>query len=235
MKLIVGLGNPEKRYEKTRHNAGFMAIDRLADKFPPGAAPSSRFQGACVETQIGPERCLLLKPLTYMNLSGRSVAEAVRFYKLDPLADLIVLVDDTALDVGQIRVRSAGSAGGHNGLSDIQRALGTEAYPRVRIGVGAKPPVVVLSDWVLSRFREDEEAPLKASLDAASGAVEAFVRDGIDAAMNRFNAPPARERPRNTREGGANEGGSRGEAGPRGGNGGADGPRGPAAGSKIEN
>ena len=223
MKLIVGLGNPEKRYEKTRHNAGFMAIDRLAGMFPADGAVASRFQGACVETRVGGERCTLLKPLTYMNLSGRSVAEAVRFYKLDPATELLVLVDDTALDVGQIRVRGSGGAGGHNGLADIQRALGTEAYARVRIGVGARPAVMVLADWVLSRFREDEEPALRASLDAAAGAAETFVKEGLDAAMNRFNARP---KPEGDRAGGSGEPPAPRAAG------GPDGPRGPSGGGR---
>src|SRR5262245_61889448 len=133
MKLIVGLGNPGPEYDDTRHNVGFVVLDRLARRFAPGAIARSKFQGAVIETSLGDEKVLLLKPLTYMNRSGQSIAEAVGFYKIDSATDLLVLVDDTALPCGVIRVRGEGSAGGHNGLEDIEQKLGTSQYPRLRI------------------------------------------------------------------------------------------------------
>lgn len=187
MKLIVGLGNPGIQYEKTRHNAGFMVLDRLADRHAAGQVPKARFHGATVEARIGDQRCVLVKPTTYMNRSGQCVGEAVRFYKSDPASDLLVLVDDTALPVGRIRLRSSGSPGGHNGLTDISRALGGDDYPRCRIGIGAKPPVMVLSDYVLSRFTEPESVALAPALDRAVSACEVFASEGITAAMNQFN------------------------------------------------
>jgi PTH1 family peptidyl-tRNA hydrolase len=188
MKLLVGLGNPGPQYDRTRHNAGFLALDRVARRWAaPGETPRARFQGLCQEASVGGERCLLLKPLTYMNLSGRSVAEAVGFYKIDPAADLLVLVDDVALPTGAIRLRAEGSPGGHNGLTDIRRALGSDAYPRLRIGVDACPPAMKLEDWVLGRFTPEQAALLEAALDKAADAAETFAAQGIVAAMNKHN------------------------------------------------
>lgn len=187
MKVIVGLGNPGLQYERTRHNAGFLAIDRLARTHAPGAIAKARFNAACLDAEIAGEKCLLMKPTTYMNLSGRAVAEAIRFYKLVPMSDLLVLVDDVALPVGAIRLRADGSAGGHNGLSDIERSLGTWVYPRCRIGIGAKPAQMIQSDWVLSRFTPEEQPDLDRSIEQASAATELFIEKGIAAAMNRFN------------------------------------------------
>lgn len=195
MKLIVGLGNPGPEYAKTRHNAGFMAIDRLAARHAPGQSAKARFAGMTLECPIGSQRALLLKPLTYMNRSGQSVSQALTFFKLDPSRDLLVLVDDAALDTGVIRIRPSGSSGGQNGLADVQRALGTEAYARLRIGVGPRPPVISLHDFVLGRFSEAEAAPLNSALERACEAAECFTTDGLDTAMNRFNRkdepPPA--------------------------------------------
>lgn len=190
MKLIVGLGNPGSQYEKTRHNAGFMAVDRLARRHLASETPKGRFQGAVVEGSIGGERCVLLKPTTYMNRSGASVAQAASFYKIDVPNDLLVLVDDVALPVGSIRIRPSGSAGGHNGLSDIQRALGTEAYPRCRIGIDARPAFIDQADYVLGRFTPEELAALEPALEKAADAAEVFVREGVTPAMNRFNTKP---------------------------------------------
>jgi PTH1 family peptidyl-tRNA hydrolase len=188
MKLIVGLGNPGPQYEKTRHNAGFMAVDRLGRRWAgPGDTPKGRFSGVAQEATVRGTRCLLLKPTTYMNLSGRSVGEAVGFYKLDPARDLMVIVDDVALPTGAIRVRAAGSAGGHNGLSDIQRALGTDQYPRLRIGVDACPKVMKLEDYVLGRFTDEQAALLGPALERACDAAEVFVDQGLTAAMNAYN------------------------------------------------
>lgn len=196
MKVIVGLGNPGLQYERTRHNAGFMAIDRLARSHARGSIAKARFSAACLDAEIAGEKCLLLKPTTYMNLSGRSIAEAIHFYKLVPATDLLVLVDDVALPVGTIRLRADGSAGGHNGLADIERALGSAVYPRCRIGVGAKPAHMVQADWVLSRFAAEEQPDLDRSIERAAEAAVSFVEKGIEVAMNRFNTrisePPDR-------------------------------------------
>jgi PTH1 family peptidyl-tRNA hydrolase len=198
MKLIVGLGNPGSQYEKTRHNAGFMVVDRLAKAHAPSAIRKANFHSECVDATIGQEKCLLMKPTTFMNRSGSAVSEAVRFYKLNPATDLLVVVDDIYLDVGVIRLKPGGGAGGHNGLTDVQAKLGTESYPRLRIGVGAKPPVMDQADWVLSRFREDEWAVIGAAAETAAGAAAEFASKGLDAAMNKFNAAdkPKEKKPR---------------------------------------
>lgn len=190
MKLIVGLGNPGFEYDKTRHNAGFMAVDRLASRHARGAMPRARFQSVTLEASLpgseGPEKVMLLKPTTYMNLSGGPVAEALRFFKLDPQQDLFVIVDDIALPCGSIRIRPDGSAGGHNGLSDIERKLGTSAYPRCRVGVDA-PGIVPQADYVLSRFSPEQWPLVDEALERAADAAETFVARGVQAAMNRFN------------------------------------------------
>lgn len=187
MKLIVGLGNPGAQYERTRHNAGFLALDELARRYAAGTVPKARFNAVTLDASIGGEKVLLAKPTTFMNLSGRTVGEAVRFFKLDPSSDLLVIVDEVALPVGTIRIREKGSAGGHNGLADIDRALGGADYPRLRIGVGAVPPGWVKADWVLSRFGEEELDAVRAGTAEAADAAECVVREGISAAMNRFN------------------------------------------------
>lgn len=187
MKLIVGLGNPGARYQQTRHNAGFMVLDRLASKHASGGVARSQFNGMTLNASVGGEKCVLLKPMTFMNRSGQSVGEAVRFFKLNPSEDLLVIVDDIAFAVGMIRVRAQGSSGGHNGLSDIDRALGGESYPRVRVGVGVVPPLMDQADWVLSRFMKEEEPAMDEGINDAARAVECIVSEGVDSAMNRFN------------------------------------------------
>lgn len=198
MKMIVGLGNPGTQYAKTRHNAGFMVVERLLSRHRVFEAPRARFHAACVEAPIGAERCLLMRPTTYMNRSGLAVAEALNFYKLKADEDLLVMTDDVALPTGMIRLRAAGSAGGHNGLSDIQRSLGHDNYPRLRIGVGVqpnggKPPLMVQADFVLGRFVDEESDLLDQAIEQSCDAVETFVSRGVQAAMNRFNranSPP---------------------------------------------
>ncbi len=187
MKLIVGLGNPGQEYDRTRHNAGFDAVEILARRHAAGSMPKSRFHAVTLDAAIAGEKCLLMKPTTYMNRSGQAVGEALRFFKLDPSADLLVLVDDLALPVGTIRVRASGGPGGHNGLADIDQKLGTQDYPRLRIGIGAKPPQMNQADYVLSRFREEERGAYEASLKLAADAAERVVAEGVDAAMNVFN------------------------------------------------
>lgn len=187
MKLIVGLGNPGLEYEKTRHNAGFLAVDELARRHAVGGIPRSKFHAALLDASIGGEKCLLMKPTTYMNRSGLSVGEAVRFYKLEPSEDMLVLVDEVALPVGEVRLKPSGSDGGHNGLSDITRALGGADYPRLRIGVGSVPKFMIKADWVLSKFMSEEKADVERGIKAAADATEMALSKGLDAAMNTFN------------------------------------------------
>ena len=184
--LIVFLGNPGPKYECTRHNAGFMAGDALAKKL--GVSMNkARFKALTVAAEINGEKVLLMKPQTFMNLSGEAVGEAARFYKV-PSERVIVVSDEVSLPLGKLRVRMKGSAGGHNGLKSIISALGSDGFPRVRIGVGAPPhPDYDMADWVLSVFRnQDLEDMLNAASQAAE-AVIAYVTDGPERAMNRFN------------------------------------------------
>ena len=186
MYLIVGLGNPGSKYDKTRHNMGYEVIDRLVDahRIPRSGTKFHSLVGSGV---IGGEKVLLMKPLTYMNLSGTAVSEAVRFYKLDPETQLIVISDDIDLPPGDLRIRKQGSAGGQKGLKHIIQCLGTDRFVRVRVGTGAKPEGWELADWVLSRM-EGEDAHLAGSaLDQAAKAVECIVTEGADKAMNLYN------------------------------------------------
>src|SRR5690606_25557009 len=155
MKLIVGLGNPGPQYDQTRHNVGFLVLDRLAREHAPGTVARSRFSGVCIEARIENESVLLLKPTTFMNRSGQAVAEAIRLDKLQPADDLLVVVDDIALSCGVIRLRPEGSAGGHNGLADIEQKLGSAQYARLRVGIDG-PGQVPQKDYVLGRFRPDQ-------------------------------------------------------------------------------
>ncbi|WP_148598728.1 aminoacyl-tRNA hydrolase [Aquisphaera giovannonii] len=184
MKLVVGLGNPGNKYAATRHNIGFELIDRLAAAGL-GASFSRKFEGQLAESEIDYRRVLLLKPETFMNLSGRSVGQALRFYKLEP-ADLLVVCDDLNLPVGKIRIRPGGSDGGQKGLRDINAHLGTEQYARIRIGIGDNGEQDA-ADYVLSRFRPAERAAIDDALILASQAVAVWVAQGTEAAMNRFN------------------------------------------------
>ena len=190
MKLIVGLGNPGSQYTKTRHNAGFMVVDALADEFAVGQIARSRFGSVTLDANIAGEKVLLIKPTGFMNRSGQAVGEALRFFKLDPAEDLLVIVDDIALPVGSIRIRKSGGAGGHNGLSDIDRVLGGGGganYPRIRIGVGEVPKLMNQADWVLSRFMSEEMDKVKESINKAVKATEHVLDQGITSAMNTFN------------------------------------------------
>lgn len=187
MKLIVGLGNPGAEYEGTRHNAGFMAADRLIGRCAGGEPVRAKFHAGAVEGRLpGGGKALFLKPTTYMNRSGLSVGEAVRFFKLEPEADLLVLVDDVALPVGAIRLRASGGDGGHNGLADIARALGGADFARLRIGIGDPGPVPQ-RDYVLRRFSAEQMHDLDPALDRAADAAEIWATEGVEAAMNQFN------------------------------------------------
>ncbi len=203
MKLIVGLGNPGPQYAKTRHNAGFIVVDRLAQKHAKGALPKGRFNAEIIEFKLpvrtpagsGEAPVMLMKPNTFMNRSGQAVGEAVRFYKLDPMADLLVIVDEVYLPLGQARLQPAGGTSGHNGMSDIHRVLATERYPRLRVGVGPKPDLIDQADFVLGRFTDVESGVLAPALDRAVTACETWIARGLDAAMNVCNAPPPSDRP----------------------------------------
>ena len=184
--LVVGLGNPGPEYEKTRHNVGFRAVDLLA-KDAGGKIDRAKFRGLCRTCELGGHKVLLLEPQTYMNNSGESVQLAAMFYKI-PLDHILVLSDDISLPVGRIRVRAEGSAGGHNGLKSIISHLGSQSFPRVRIGVGAKPhPDYDLADWVLSCFSGEEEAALEPAVDHAAKAVLELMDHGPQAAASRYN------------------------------------------------
>jgi len=190
MKLIVGLGNPGPQYARTRHNAGFMVVDRLAARYAPGVPARGRFNAAIYECPIGTEKVLLIKPTTFMNRCGSSVAEAANFYKIDVARDLLVVTDDIYLPCGSIRIRPDGGDGGHNGLADVERALGTQRYPRLRIGVDPKPPFMDQADYVLTVFTEEQRALVEPALDRAADAADKFVRNGLDASMNAYNVRP---------------------------------------------
>jgi len=196
MKLVVGLGNPGAEYRKTRHNIGFEVVEELSRRHA-GTSPQRRFDGEVVEAFIGGgglggEKVLLLAPLTYMNLSGRSVGAAVDFYKL-PLEDVLIVCDDLNLEPGRLRLRADGSAGGQNGLKDIFRRLGTEQVPRLRVGIGRPPGRMTATDYVLGNFTERERELFGLAVAQAADAVESWTRDGITAAMNAVNARPAAE------------------------------------------
>jgi PTH1 family peptidyl-tRNA hydrolase len=187
-KLIVGLGNPGERYAQTRHNAGWMVLDAFARKHGV-TVNQAGYHGLYGEMRWGPtgEKVILLKPLTYMNLSGRSVAPAAHFYKLQP-ADILVVYDDLDLPPGKLRLREQGSAGGHNGMKSIIQELGTQAFPRLRVGIGRPAPGWQVPDWVLAPFGPDDAALVAQVLPRAVEAVETFLTDGIRTAMNRYNA-----------------------------------------------
>jgi PTH1 family peptidyl-tRNA hydrolase len=198
MKLVVGLGNPGREYVGTRHNVGFEVIDRLAEKLgwsKPGdwnRLAKSKFEGLVIDGVLDragaePERLVLLKPATFMNLSGRSVQAAMGFYQLEP-TDIMIVLDEMALPCGKLRIRASGSDGGHNGLKDIQRALGTNQYPRLRMGIDAPPPPIAGKDYVLGRFTPDQRKQIDPAIDRATGAIITWIEKGIAPAMNEFNA-----------------------------------------------
>ena len=184
--LLVGLGNPGTKYENTRHNAGFRFLDDLAKK-QGVSITRSRFQSLCGDMVFGGKRVLRIKPQTFMNLSGQAVAEAARFYKIPP-EKVIVVSDDTSLDIGRLRVRRKGSDGGHNGLKNIILLLGTDAFPRLRIGVGQKPhPDYDMADWVLGNLNSEELKKITSTYDAASQGLEKILNGDVDGAMQICN------------------------------------------------
>ena len=184
--LIVFLGNPGPKYECTRHSAGFMAGDALAKKL--GVSINRlRFKALTAAAEINGEKVLLMKPQTFMNLSGEAVGQAARFYKIPP-ERVLVVSDEISLPLGKLRVRPKGSAGGHNGLKSIIASLGSDAFPRIRIGVGAPPhPDYDMADWVLSVFRNQDLEDMLAASERAAEAVTTYISNGPERAMNRFN------------------------------------------------
>ena len=189
MYIIAGLGNPTREYEKTRHNVGFEVIDVLADMLGT-TVEEKKFKGLYGRGIIGGEKVLLLKPQTFMNLSGESIRAASDFYKVDP-EHIIIIYDDISLDVGQLRIRKKGSAGGHNGIKNIIAHLGTQEFPRIKVGVGDKPKKMDLADYVLSRFSKEDRAAMEDAFKEAAKAVEVMITEGMDIAMNQFNGHKA--------------------------------------------
>ena len=185
MYVVVGLGNPGKQYDKTRHNVGFDVIDILAEEY--GISVSKIKHKALIgEGRVGSEKVLLVKPQTYMNLSGETLIDIYNYYKVD-MENIIVIYDDIDLDVGKIRIRKKGSGGTHNGMRSITKCLGSTDFPRVRVGVSKPRPGQDLADFVLSRFRKEEADDVELGLEKAAKSVDVMIRDNIDLAMNKYN------------------------------------------------
>ena len=186
MFIIAGLGNPTLQYEGTRHNVGFDVIDMLADRY--NISVDGRKGRALIgKGMIGGQKVLLVKPQTYMNLSGESLRELVNYYKIDEEHELLVIYDDISLDVGKLRIRAKGSAGGHNGIKNIIAQLGTQEFTRIKIGVGEKPAKMDLADYVLGRFSKEEQPIIRESADRAREAVCEMITHDVASAMNKFN------------------------------------------------
>lgn len=186
MYIIVGLGNPGREYQNTRHNIGFQVINAIAEKNNI-SVKEKKYKALIGKGLVAGQKVLLVKPQTYMNLSGESVREVIDYYKIDEKEELIVISDDISLDVGQIRIRKKGSAGGHNGLKNIILHLGHDQFERIKMGVGEKPQGYDLADYVLGHFTQLEQKILQDSIVRASQAVETIMTDGVDQAMNRYN------------------------------------------------
>lgn len=198
MKLIVGLGNPGRKYERTRHNVGFIVAAKVA--VLTSAGPSKiKFEGELVETLIGSEKVAILCPQTYMNASGQSVRKAVDFYKLT-LSDVLVICDDLNLSSGRLRARASGSAGGQNGIKDIIRHLGSEAFPRLRVGIGRPPEGWTVTDYVLGKFSKTEQEEFEEATTRAARAAIDFVTSGIDHVMSQYNGSPGGGSPKNNKK-----------------------------------
>jgi peptidyl-tRNA hydrolase, PTH1 family len=187
MKIVVGLGNPGQKYAGTRHNVGFEVLAELARRWQ-GGRSKTRFDAELIEIVCRREKMLLVAPQTFMNLSGRSVQQIVKFYQT-ALENVLVVCDDLNLPSGQLRLRASGSAGGQKGLADILKSLGSDAIPRLRFGIGRPPGQMDPADYVLSQFRRDEQESIDVSLQQAADAAEVWANEGMTTAMNRFNPP----------------------------------------------
>jgi len=185
MYIIAGLGNPTKEYAGTRHNVGFAVIDKLADEYNI-SMDIKKHKAICGKGTIAGQKVVLVKPQTYMNLSGESLREVIDFYKVD-IDHMLVIFDDISLDVGKLRLRPTGSAGGHNGIKSIIANLGTDQFKRIKFGVGDKPRGYDLANWVLGRFPKDQQEAVNDGLANACKAVETILFDGIEVGMNKFN------------------------------------------------
>jgi len=185
MYIIIGLGNPTDKYQATRHNIGWDAVTKISDDYRI-ALDIKKHKAICGKGNIEGEKVTLAQPITYMNLSGESVRELVDFYKVTP-AEIIVIYDDISLEVGQLRIRKQGSAGGHNGIKSIISHLGTDEFPRIKVGVGDKPKGWDLADYVLSHFQPVEQPTIREALKDTSDACKMIITAGIDAAMNQYN------------------------------------------------
>ena len=186
MYIIAGLGNPEDRYKGTRHNVGFDVIDHLAEKYNI-SVDTKKHKAYIGKGVIEGQKVLLVKPQTYMNLSGESIGSLVEYYKIDPEEELLVIYDDISLDVGQLRIRTKGSAGGHNGIKNIIAHLGSNVFPRIKVGVGEKPKGYDLADYVLGHFSKGEREMMEEGYSEATEAVKMITQGDIDRAMNEFN------------------------------------------------
>ncbi len=191
--IVAGLGNPDAKYRKTRHNAGFMALDYIYEKLSV-TGERSKFKALCRDGTVAGKRVLFMKPQTYMNLSGEAVSEAAAFYKI-PAENIIVISDDVNLAVGRIRVRSKGSSGGQKGLENIILRMNSDNFPRIRVGVGSKPAGWEMADWVLGKIPEGDREDFFFALGSACTALETLLRDGVDQAMGKCNGltPPKKE------------------------------------------
>jgi PTH1 family peptidyl-tRNA hydrolase len=201
MHLVVGLGNPGSQYNNTRHNVGWAVLDSLAvrfgwirraDEFNDQAR--SKFEGLTIDGNVSGKKVMLLKPATFMNLSGRSVQQAMAFYQLAP-TEILVVLDDLALPCGKIRLRASGSSGGHNGLKDIERALASDAYPRLRLGIDPPPSRVPGRDYVLGTFSSAQRNLIDPAMDRAGDAIVTWIERGLDSAMNQYNQSAAGDTP----------------------------------------
>ena len=198
MKIVVGLGNPGQKYKHTRHNVGFDVLTNIAQRYFIGL-PKAKFNAEVAEAVIKNEKTILVSPLTFMNLSGQSVRAAVDFYKV-PLENLLIVCDDINLDIGRLRLKPGGSAGGQNGLKDIIQRLGTDKFPRLRLGVGKVPARWDTADYVLGKFDSDDRPLVDVGIESAADAIEVWIESGLQTAMNRFNANPNKKtKPKKTK------------------------------------
>lgn len=185
--IVVGLGNPDRKYTLTRHNSGFLCVDMLSEKLN-FRVDKLKFKSLIADTTIGGHRCIVMKPQTYMNNSGEAVRECANFYKIKP-ENIIVIYDDISLDVGKLRIRRKGTDGGHNGIKSIIYHLNSDQFPRIKVGCGKKPhPDYNLADWVLSEFKKDEQKALEPALENACKAIELLLDNQTEKAMNLYNS-----------------------------------------------